>query len=112
MSLHRWLASSNACTSVQSSYLPHTERVSSTVAANKDLQCELEIRGKKRRRAHGDNHHYMTEAHAKMAKYACESGNKAAVKKFFMELCHCISEGTVWLETKLKYLEQLYKVCW
>ena len=73
MSLHRWLASSNAPTGVQSSYLPHAERGSSTEAANKEVQCELEIGGKKRKRARGDYHHYTAEARAKVAKYACEN---------------------------------------
>ena len=49
MSLHRWLASSDAHTGVQSSYLPHAERGSATGAANKEVQRELEIGGKKRK---------------------------------------------------------------
>ena len=106
MSLHRWLASSNARTGVQSSYLPHAERGSSTEVANKEVQCELEIGGKKRKRARGDYHHYTAEARAKVAKYACESGNKAAVKKFSVELGYPVSEGTV-RNFKRKYREQL-----
>ena len=49
MSLHRWLVGPSAC-SVQSSYLPHAEKGSSTEAANKEVACELEICGKKRKR--------------------------------------------------------------
>ena len=106
MSLHHWLASSNAGTGVQSSYLPHADRKSSTEAANKEIRSELEIGGKKRKSARGDFHHYTTEAHAKIVKYACQSGNKAAVEKFSVELGHRVSEGTV-RNFKRKYLEQL-----
>ena len=106
MSLHHWLASSDARTGVQSSYLPHAERGSATEAANKEVQRELEIGGKKRKRARGDYHHYTAEVRAKVAKYACESGNKAAVKKFPVELGHSVSEGTV-RNFKRKYHEQL-----
>ena len=45
MSLHRWLASSDARTGVQSSYLPHAERGSATQAvkfgARLHTQCSL-----------------------------------------------------------------------
>ena len=95
MSLHRWLASSNACTGVQGSYLPQAERRNSTEAANKEVQCELEIGGKKRNRARSDYHHYTAETRAKIVKYACKSGNKVDVEKFSVELGHRVSEGTV-----------------
>ena len=74
--------------------------------AKKEVQRELEIGGKKRKRARGDYHHYTAEARVKITKYACESGNKAAVEKFSVELGHRVSEGTV-RNFKRKYLEQL-----
>ena len=89
--------------------MPRAERGSSTEAANKEVQRELEIGSKKRKQAHGDYQHYTAEASAKIAKYACESGNKAAVKKLSMELIHCASEGMV-RNFKCKYLEQLKHV--
>ena len=70
---------------VQSSYLPHAEKGSSTEAANKEVACELEICGQKRKRVRGYYHHYTAETRAKIAKYACESGNKAAVKNNAMQ---------------------------
>ena len=94
MFLHRWLVGPSARSGVQSSYLPHAEKGSSTEAANKEVACELEICGKKRKRVRGDYHHYTAETRAKIATYACESGNKAAVKKYSVELSHPVSEGT------------------
>ena len=109
MSLHRWLVGPSAHSGVQSSYLPHAEKGSSTEVANKEVACELEICGKKRNWVRGDYHHYTAETRAKIAKYACESGNKAAVKKYSVELSHPVSEGTV-RNFKRKYLEQLKSV--
>ena len=54
MSLHRWLVGPSARSGVQSSYLPHAEKGSSTEAANKEVACELEICGKKRKWVRGD----------------------------------------------------------
>ena len=109
MSLHRWLVGPSARSGVQSSYLPHAEKGSSIEAANKEVACELEICGKKRKRVRGDYHHYIAETRDKIAKYACESGNKVAVKKYSVELSHPVSEGTV-RNFKRKYLEQLKSV--
>ena len=89
--------------------MPHAEKGSSTEAANRDVACELEICGKKRKRVRGDYHHYTAETRAKIAKYACESENKAAVKKYSVELGRPVSEGTV-RNFKGKYLEQLKSV--
>ena len=58
MSLHRWLVGPSTRSGVQSSYLPHAEKGSSTEAANKEVACELEICGKKRKQVRGDYHHY------------------------------------------------------
>ena len=69
----------------------------------------MQIGGKKRKWARADYHHYAAEACAKIAKYACESGNKAGVKKFSVELGHRVSEGMV-RNFKHKYLEQLKRV--
>ena len=102
MSLHRWLVGPSARSGVQSSYLPHAEKGSSTEAANKVVACVLEICGKKRKRVPGDYHHYTAETRTKITKYACNSGNKAAVKKYSMELSHPVSEGPVRL-FKCKY---------
>ena len=109
MSLRRWLIGPSARSNVQSSYLLHAEEGSSTVAANQKVACELEICGKKRKRVQGDYHHYIAEKRTKVAKYACESGNKAAVKKYSVELGHPVSEGTV-RNFKCKYLEHLKSV--
>ena len=106
MSLHHWLV---GLSGVQSSYLPHAEKGSSTEVANKAVACELEICGKKRKRVRGDYHHHTAETRAKIAKYACERGNKVAVKKYSVELGHLVSEGTV-RNFKRKYLEQLKSV--
>ena len=100
---------SNGPSGVQSSYLPHAQIGSSTEAANKEVGGELEICGKKIKRIRGDYHHYSAEARAKIAKYACESRNKAAVKKYSVELSHPVSEGTV-RNFRCKYLEQLKTV--
>ena len=88
MSLHRCLVGPSG---VQSSYLPYAGKGGSTEAANKEVACELEICGKKRKRVRGDYHHYIAETCAKIAKYARESGNKAAVKKYSVELGHLVS---------------------
>ena len=101
-----WLASFNPRTCVQSSYLPHAERGSSTKVTNKEVECELETGAKKRKQACGEYHHYTVSA--KIAKYACKCEKKMAIKKFSMELSHRFSEGMV---RNFKYLEQLKCVC-
>ena len=106
MSIHRWLAASSG--GARSPYLPHAERRSSTEAANKEVACVLE-QCDKRKRARSEYHHYTAETRAKIAKYACENGNKAAVNKYSMELGHSIAEGTV-RNFKRRYLEQLKSV--
>ena len=88
-------------------YLPQV--VSSTEVANKEVQCELDIGGKKRKRARSDYYHYTAEACAKIAKYACESENKLAVEKLSVDFGHCVSEGTV-KNFNCKYLEQLLAI--
>ena len=47
--------------------------------------------------------------YAKVAKYACNYGNKLAVKKFSKELGHDLSEGTV-RNFKRKYLDKVKSV--
>ena len=106
MSLHRWLVGPSG---VRSSYLLHAEKGSSAEVANREVARELEICGKKRKRVRGDYHHYTAETRAKIAKCACDSGNKAAVKKYSAELGHHVSEGTV-RNFKRKCLEQLKSV--
>ena len=104
MSLVRWLSRSSS-NGVQCPYLPYGERNSSTEAANKKVLCELERCGKKKW-ARREYHHYVAETRAKIARYASENGNKAAVKKYSVELGYSVSEGTV-RNFKRKYLEQL-----
>ena len=74
-------------------YLPHAEKGSFTEAANKEVACELEICGKKKKRVRGDYYHYTAETCAKIAKHARESGNKAAVKKYSVELSHPVQKA-------------------
>ena len=79
--------------SSQRPYLPHAERKSSTEAANKEVEGEMERCGT-RKWAGNEYHHYTGET-CGIAKYACENGNKAAVKKYSMELGHSVAEGMV-----------------
>ena len=93
MSLHRWLVSPSGLQGrMQRGEVP----------------CELE-RCDKKKRVRGEYDHYTAETRAKIAKYACESGNKVVIKKHSMELGHAVSEGTV-RNFKRKYLEQLKSV--
>ena len=90
-------------------YLPDAERGSAIEAANKKVQQELDNPDNKRKRKRGDYHHYSPEVRAKVAKYACNYGNKSAVKKFSKELGHDLSEGTV-RNFKRKYLDKVKSV--
>lgn len=109
MSLHRWLSRSSSSNQGGRPYLPPAEINSPTEAANKAVACEMESSGKRKRTRKGEYHHYTPETRAKIAKFACESGNKAAVKKYSMELGHSVAEGTV-RNFKRKYLQQLKSV--
>ena len=64
----------------------------------------------KRKQAQGEYHHYVLETCAKIAKYAGENGNKAAIKNYSEELSYSVTEGTV-RNFKGRYLEQLQKIC-
>ena len=56
-----WLASFNPRTCVQSSYLSHAERGSSTKVTNKEVEYELDSGAKKRKQARDEYHHYTAE---------------------------------------------------
>jgi hypothetical protein len=105
MSLYRWLVSPSG---LKGSYIPAACREGKFHRGGKQVACELE-RCDKKKRVRGEYHHYTAETRAKIAKYACESGNKAAFKKYSMELGHAVSEGTV-RNFKHKYLKQLKSV--
>ena len=59
-----------------------------------------------RKIANASDHHYMAEVRAKIAKYASEHANRAAVTKFSRELGHTVSERTV-RNVKSAYLSKL-----
>ena len=88
--------------------MKYTCRIETNKAENKEVACELEHCDRKKR-VRGEYDHYTAETRAKISKYACKSGNKAAIKKHSMELGHAVSEGTV-KNFKRKYLEQLKSV--
>ena len=100
MFLVHWLSTSS---DVQSPYLPYGKRNSSIDVANKEVAFELERYGK-RNRVRSKYHHYTAKTHAKVVRYACENGNKAAVKKYSAEVGYSVFEGTV-RNFKRKYLE-------
>ena len=61
------------------------------------------------RRKRGKYHHYDAEMRAKIAKHACEYGNKSASVKFTQELGHCVSESSV-RNMKKAYFQKLKSV--
>ena len=64
------------------------------------------LRMRIRKIANASDHHYMAEVRAKIAKYASEHANRAAVTKFSRELGHTVSEHTV-RNVKSAYLSKL-----
>ena len=107
MSLQQWLetSSSGSESTCTPSFLPQGDPGTSTDAANKQIVKAMDEKSK-RKRKRGEYHHYSGELRAKVAKYACEFGNKAAVQKFSAELGYTLSEGTV-RNFKCTYLERL-----
>ena len=97
MSIRRWLRSAD-----NPLPLPRAGEDSSVTAANK--QVAALVQGKKRVR--GQYHHYDAELRAKIAKYACENGNKSTVDKFSAQLGYSLSEATV-RNFKRTYLARL-----
>ena len=73
-------------------------------AVNEKVEAEMGSQGRRRKR--GKYHHYTAEVCAKIAKYASEHSNKAAVTKFSRELEHSVSESTV-RNVKSAYLLKL-----
>ena len=60
-----------------------------TASANKEVQ---KVQEQAKRRKRGSYYHYDEETRAKIAKYSCDHGNKAAVSKFSTELGHVVTE--------------------
>ena len=100
MSIRRWLQ-----TTENHLPLPKAGGDSSTVAANKEVASVLKgnVQGKRKRSQY---HHYDADLRAKIAKYACENGNKSTVDKFSIELGYDLSEATV-RNFKRTYLSKL-----
>ena len=61
----------------------------STSAANRSVERVWA----RERRKRGKYNHYDAEVRVKIAKHACEYGNKSASVKFTQELGHCVSES-------------------
>ena len=76
-----------------------------TASANKEVRKAQE---QTQRRKRGSYHHYDDETRAKIAKYSCDNGNKAAASKFSSELGHVVTESTV-RNMKKAYLSLLKK---
>lgn len=70
MSIRRWLQATE-----NNPLLPKTAGDSGILAANKLVATVTAKKDRKR----GQYHHYDGELRAKIAKYACENGNKSAV---------------------------------
>ena len=79
MSLVRWLQEGD-------SSMPR-ETDGTTASANKEARKAQE---QVHRRKTGSYHHYDNETRAKIAKYSCDNGNKAAASKFSAELWHVV----------------------
>lgn len=75
-----------------------------TAAANREVVKVVNAATRKR----GSYHHYDDETRAKIAKYSCECGNKAAVDKFTKELGFVVTESSV-RNMKKAYLAKLRK---
>ena len=78
---------------------------SSTSAANEGVEEVL----KKKRRKRGKYNYYEPELRAKIAKHACQHGNKSAVVKYSKDLGHSVSESSV-RNIKKAYLDKLKTV--
>ena len=76
-----------------------------TASANKEVRKAQE---QIQRRKRGSYHHYDDKTRAKIAKYSCDNGNKAAASKFSAELGHVVTESTV-RNMKKAYLSLLKK---
>ena len=83
------------------SFLPDPSGDGGVAAANEEVLAAT--KGKRKR---GQYHHYDATLQLKIAKYACENGNKSTVEKFSKELCYELSEGTV-RNFKRTYLSKL-----
>ena len=104
-SIRRWLVPTAGSPSSINSlpFLPDTlDGDESTSSANGEVVRAMA----KSKRKRGEYHHYDGPTRLKIAKYASENGNKAAVKKFSTHLGYEISEATV-RNFKRKYLSQL-----
>ena len=66
-------------------------------------QVEAEMTGQDRRRKRGRYHHYTPKVRTKMAKYASEHANKAAVTKFSRQLEYSVTIRNI----KSAYLRKL-----
>ena len=73
----------------------------STSAENRFVE---QVRAKERRKR-GKYNHYYAEVRAKIAKHACEYGNKPASVKFTQELGHYMSESSVRNMKKAHFLK-------
>ena len=62
-----------------------------TSAANDSVQQV----SKEKRRKRGRYHHYDAEVRAKIAKHACQHGNKSAALRFTQKFGHCVSQSSV-----------------
>lgn len=83
--------------------LPRATGDRSFVAANKEVAAITAQSGKRKR---GPYRQYDAQVRVKIAKYACENGNKSTVYKYSAELGHSISESTV-RNFKRTYLSKL-----
>ena len=95
-SLNSWLSSSRPP-------LPK-ETDGPTAAANREVVKAVNAATRKR----GSYHHYDDDTRAKIVKYSCECGNKAAVDKFTKELGFVVTESSV-RNMKKTYLAKLRK---
>ena len=103
MSLRRWLETLSSGYSYF--FAPRRPWDQPALAANKQIVKAMDEKSKWKRRR-GEYNHYSGQLRAKVAKYACEFGNKAAVQKYSAELGFTLSEGTV-RNFKRTYLERL-----
>ena len=102
MSLYRWL---NYRERSHSPFVPVASDAT-TSAANKQVEQEMASTCTTKRGKRGSYTHYSEETRAKIARYAAEHGNKAAISKFSVELGKPLAESTV-RNMKKAY----YKLC-
>ena len=96
MSIRRWLRTTD-------NPLPLPKAGDSgVVAANKEVAAVAAAQGEKRKR--GPYHRYSDKLRAKIAKYACENGNKSAVEKFSTQLGYSISGSKQIVKINGRYL--------